>query len=58
MIRRTATKNVVDTKGAGCPELCDGAPWTQEPATELAEWTPKGVRALRACFRLVSRVGA
>jgi hypothetical protein len=25
---------VVDTKGRGWPELCDGQPWTQQPAAK------------------------
>ena len=55
MIRRTAAKNVVDTSGPGCPELCDGAPRTKEPA---AQRTPGSWLKRQRKVRLRCRLGA
>jgi hypothetical protein len=53
-IRRTAAKKRRRHPGPGGPELCDGAPWTQQPAApadahQLVEAQRKPGRALRAC---------
>ena len=53
-IRRTAAKKRRRHTGPGGPELCDGTPWTQQPAApadahQLVEAQRKPGRALRAC---------
>ena len=54
-IRRTAAKKRRRHTGPGGPELCDGAPWTQQPAApadarQLVEAQRKPGRAQRACL--------
>jgi hypothetical protein len=56
-IRRTAAKKRRRQEGSGGPELCDGTPWTQQPAApadarQLVGAQRKPGRALRACTSL------
>ncbi len=60
-IRRTATRKRRRQAGPGCPELCDGAPWTQQPAAKRTpiHWLKRSGNQGEPCepaFALVRRI--